>query len=112
MPGWANYSYAYGPIVGLAGLVVIILLMRWTFGRGRSLIERRSPAGDPTDYGLLETVASPATFAEAELLRRRLLAHDIRATLAPTTEGPRVMVFGRDAAIARTVLATGASPPL
>lgn len=110
MPDWANYSYAYGPIVGFIGLGVIILLMRWTFGRGRSLVERRSEAGDPSQYGLLETVASPATFIEAELLRQRLLDHDIRATLAPTTEGPRVMVFPADAAIARTVLAGGQAP--
>ncbi len=104
MPGWANYSYAFGPIVGLVGLLVIVLMMRWTFSRGRSLVERRSPVGAPTDYGVLEPVASPATFAEAELLRLRLIEHNIRATLAPTTEGPRVLVFPADAAIARTVL--------
>ena len=106
MPGWANYSYSYGPLVGLVGLAVIILLMRWTFSRGRSLVERHSPAGDPSDYGLLQMVASPPTFIEAELIRRRLLEHNIRATLAPTTEGPRIMVFPADAAIARTVLAS------
>lgn len=107
MPSWANYSYAFGPVVGMVGLAVIVLLMRWTFSRGRSLVERRSVPGAPDDYGLLETVAAPATYIEAELLRRRLIEHNIRATLAPTTDGPRVLVFPADAVIARTVLASG-----
>ncbi len=107
MPSWANYSYAFGPLVGLIGLGIIVVLMRWTFSRGRSLVERRSPAGPPSDYGLLETVASPPTFIQAEMLRQRLVEHNIRATLAPTTQGPRVMVFPADAAIARAVLRSG-----
>jgi hypothetical protein len=104
VPSWGNYSYAFGPLVGLLALGILVLLMRWTFSRGRSLVERRSPPGSPSDYGLLRTVSAPATFIEAEMLRKRLEDHHIRATLAPTTEGPRVMVWPEDVDIALAVL--------
>lgn len=104
MPSWGSYSYAFGPLVGLAVLGVLVVLLRWTFSRGGSLVERRPVAGAPDEYGLLETVAAPATFIEAEMIRLRLVDHNIRATLAPTTEGPRVLVFPSDLKIARAVL--------
>ena len=104
MPSWDSYSYAFGPLASLLALLVIILLLRWTFSPGRSLVERRSAPGAEDEYGLLVPVASPATYVEAELVRRRLLEHSIRATLAPTTVGPRVMVWPKDADIAREVL--------
>ena len=106
MPLWDSYSFAFGPLVALAVVLVLVLLLRWTFSRGRSLVERRSPAGEETDYGLLTAVAAPSTFVEAELVRQRLLEHGIRATLAPTTVGPRVMVFPDDVAIAQEVIRT------
>lgn len=104
MPSWDNYSYAFGPLASLGALLVIVLLLRWTFSRGRSLVERRSTPGAEGDYGMLVPVASAATFVEAELLRQRLLAHSIRATLAPTTDGPRVLVWPVDEQMAREVL--------
>ncbi len=106
MPAWESYSFAFGPIAALAVVLVLVLLLRWTFSRGGSVVERRASPGGEQDYGLLTAVAAPATFVEAELLRRRLLAHGIRATLAPTTTGPRVMVFPVDADIAQEVLRT------
>lgn len=104
MPEWESYSYAFGPLVALVAVLVLVLLLRWTFSRGGSLVQRRPESGSETDYGLLTAVAKPATFVEAEMLRRRLLDHGIRATLAPTTEGPRVMVFPDDAHLAGEVL--------
>jgi len=106
VPAWENYSYAFGPLVALVVVLVLVLLLRWTFSRGRSVVARRAEPGDEQDYGLLTAVAAPSTFVEAELLRRRLLAHGIRATLAPTTTGPRVMVFPGDLHIAQEVLRT------
>ena len=104
MPSWDSYSYAFAPATTLLALLVIILLLRWTFSSGGSLVARRSAPGAVDEYGLLVPVASPATYVEAELLRQRLMAHDIRATLAPTTVGPRVMVWPKDVEIAREVL--------
>jgi len=103
---WESYSYAFGPLVAFGLLVVLVLLLRWTFSHGRSLVSRRPAAGAEDEYGLLTAVARPSTFVEAELLRQRLVEHGIRATLAPTTDGPRVMVFPADAAIAGEVLRT------
>ncbi|MFC5380535.1 hypothetical protein [Aquipuribacter nitratireducens] len=106
MPAWESYSFAFGPLAALVVLAVLVVLLRWTFSRGRSVVERRSRPGAEDEYGLLVPVARPATFVEAEVLRQRLLAHSIRATLAPTTEGPRVMVWPQDLDLARSVLAT------
>jgi hypothetical protein len=90
----------------LAFLVVgiLVLLLRWAFGGNRSLVERRARSGGVQEYGLLVRVAAPDTFVEAEVLRRRLEEAGLRATLAPTTEGPAVMVFPQDASAAHRVL--------
>jgi hypothetical protein len=49
-------------------------------------------------------VAKPSTFVEAEVIRRHLEATGVRATLAPTTVGPAVLVFPADAPAARLAL--------
>jgi hypothetical protein len=99
-----SYSFTYGPIIAFVALGVIVLLLRWTFRRGRSVVSARPKVGTPGDYGLLVPVAEPATFAEAELIRARLAGQGVRATLAPTTDGPRVLVFPDDAKVARALL--------
>ena len=107
VPALQSYSYAYGPIVVLLTLATLVLLLRWTFSRGGSVVERRSKRGSPSEYGVLEAVESPATYIEAEVLRRRLEDSNVKATVAMTSEGPRVMVFPEDLAIARAVLRSG-----
>jgi hypothetical protein len=102
--GWGSFSYAFGPIVALLVVGVLMLLLRWAFSSGHSLVERRPEVGSPEQYGLLVPVAEPPTFVEAELVRRRLSDAGLRATLAPTTEGPRVLVFPEDVKAARLVL--------
>lgn len=104
VPAPGGYSFAYGPIVAFAVVGILVLLLRWTFQRGHSLVASPARRGAPSDYGLLVAVAAPTTFAEAELIRARLQGHGVRATLAPTTEGPRVLVFGQDAALARALV--------
>jgi len=101
---WGSLSYAFGPLLAFGCVGVLTLLLRWAFSGGRSLVERRSPSAAPTEYGLLVRVAAPPTFIEAELLRRRLEDAGLRATLAPTTEGPAVMVFPKDVSKARGLL--------
>ena len=99
----------FGPLVSLVCLGVLILLMRWAFGgRGRSLVQRRPRIGSPDEYGLLVRIAAPRTFVEAEMIRLRLTNGGLRATLAPTNEGPAVMVFSEDATAARRLLEAGA----
>jgi hypothetical protein len=99
-----SYSYVYGPVVAFVAVGVLIALLRWTFRRGRSVVARPARAGDPASYGLLVAVAEPGSFAEAELIRRRLVGRGVRATLAPTTEGPRVLVFPDEESAARALL--------
>lgn len=99
-----SYHYAVGPTVALVVVAVLVLLLRWTFSHGRSLVERRPTAGSSEEYGLLVVVSSPPTFVEAEVQRRTLVDAGIRATLAPTTEGPRVMCFPDQAGLARQIL--------
>jgi hypothetical protein len=104
MSAWGGHSFLFGPLLALVAVSVLILLLRWAFSSGHSLVERRPRRGTEREYGLLVTVASPKTFVEAEVLRRTLESAGVRATLAPTVQGPRVMVFPEDAAAARAVL--------
>ena len=101
---WVGYSSAAGPLLALAAVGVLALLLRWAFSPGHSLVERRPSTGAPGEYGLLVPVAEPPTFVEAEVMRRRLVDAGLRATLAPTTDGPRVLVFPEDVKSARLVL--------
>jgi hypothetical protein len=101
---WGSYSSVFGPLIALGVVGVLALLLRWAFSSGHSLVERRPEVGSPEQYGLLVAIAEPPTFVEAEILRRRLSDAGLRATLAPTTEGPRVLVFPEDVKAARLVL--------
>lgn len=104
MSGWGSYSSLWGPLVAFGTVGVFILILRWAFSRGSSLVQRRPGTGSESEYGMLVPVAAPATFVEAEMLRQRLVEHNIRATLAPTTDGPRVMVFPDELRAAQAVL--------
>jgi hypothetical protein len=101
---WGSASFMFGPAIALACLGVLVLLLRWTFSRGHSLVERHAQSGSPQEYGLLVQVAAPATVIEAEMIRRRLVDAGLRATLAPTTQGPAVMVFSEDQTAALQLL--------
>jgi hypothetical protein len=105
VPSWGSYSYAYGPIVALGVIAVLTLLLRWAFSRGQSVVAAPVRPGPPDDYGLLAPVATPPTYAEGEILRLRLEDAGVRATLAATNDGPRVMVWPADADRARDLLA-------
>lgn len=104
MPSWGSYSYTFGTLVAFLAVGVLALLLRWTFGRGQSLVARRPVTGSEQEYGLLVSVASPGNYAEGELLRRRLEGAGLRATLVQTTGGPRLMVWPQDERAARTLL--------
>ena len=107
MPSWNSFSFAFGPLVAVALVGVFVLILRWAFRRGSSVVAAPARPGTDTDYGLLITVAAPGTCIEGEVLRRRLEAAGLRANLATTLDGPRVMVWPADEARARTLLATG-----
>lgn len=99
-----RYAFLAGPLLALVVVGVLALLLRWAFSTGSSLVQRRPRTGPTGSYGLLVPVIAPGTFVEAEMAVRRLVDSGLKATLAPTTEGPRVMVFPEDLAKARSVL--------
>ena len=108
VPWLDSYSFLGGPLMVLGVLALLVVLLRWTFGgRRRSLVARRPSSGSEEEYGLLVSVAAPASYAEGEMLRRRLESRGIRATLAQTNDGPRLMVFPPDEDRARDVLTRG-----
>ena len=104
MRAWGSWSFLWAPLMAFIALGVLALLLRWAFAPGRSLVARRPRVGTSDEYGLLVPVASPATVIQAEVLRQHLIARGVRATLAPATDGPTVLVWPQDAGIAREIL--------
>jgi hypothetical protein len=86
---------------------VFVLILRWSHKKGDSVVAGPAKRSLPTDYGLLVPIAAPETYAEGEIMRRRLEDSKIRANLAYTLAGPRVMVWPADEQRARSVLAKG-----
>jgi hypothetical protein len=102
-----SYSYAVGPIMAFVFLGIMILLLRWAFGRGASVVAAPPRPGQADDYGLLVPVATPPSYVEGEMIRRSLEDAGIKATLAQTLDGPRVMVWPGDESRARAKLNAG-----
>ncbi len=101
-----SYNFMVGPAMAFAVVGVLALLLRWAYGgHGSSLVERLPRRGSSSEYGLLVAIASPGSFVEGELLRRRLEDAGVRATLVSTDDGPRLMVFAEAEKRARGILA-------
>jgi hypothetical protein len=114
VPAWQSYSYAFGPVVSLAAICVIIALSRWVFSGGQSVVPRvRRPPTGPPDYGLLVRVVRVPTRADAELLREVLDRGGVRASVTAARDprsgqlapGLDVLVFAADADRARALVA-------
>jgi hypothetical protein len=92
----------------LGALVMVALLalgLGWTWGTGR---DHHGPAlPDPADVtgdGLLSEVARVPTEAAAQVLRAKLAAAGLRATVGNDGAGFRLLVFERDEINAKLVL--------
>lgn len=101
---FTSASFLLEPLIAFAVVGLFVLLLRWTYRRGGSVVAKPSRRGAADAYGLLVPVASPGTYAEGEILRRTLEAAGVKANLAQTLDGPRVMVFPDDEQKAREVL--------
>ncbi len=101
---YTSASFLVGPLIAFAAVGVLVLLLRWAFASGSSVVSKRPAQGRVDEYGLLVPVAAPPNYIEAEMIRRALEDAGIRATLAQTLAGPRLMVFPEDEARARQVL--------
>jgi hypothetical protein len=104
MPGWNSYSYVFGPLVAAGLLLFFVFFLRWAFRRGASVVAAPAKAGRTDEYGVLVPIASPGTYVEGEIARRRLEDAGIRCNLAQTLEGPRILVWPADADKAKTLL--------
>ncbi|MFA7323866.1 MAG: hypothetical protein WC005_05870 [Candidatus Nanopelagicales bacterium] len=104
MPAWNAFSYAFGPLFALIGVGALILVLRWAFSRGKSVVAAAPRPGSSAEYGLLVAVATPSTYVEGETLRRRLQDAGLRANLATTLDGPRVLVWPADVERAKALL--------
>jgi len=100
-------SYVYSPLMALVGIGLLVMILRWASKRGVSVVEQPVQPAPPTEYGLLSAVSAPGTYIEAEMTRQALEAEGLRATVAMTNDGPRVMVWPGDETRARQLLAQG-----
>lgn len=100
-----SFSYAFGPIIAFVAIGLLVIILRWAFSSKRtSVVAAASKPGTADEYGMLTAIASPANYIDGEILRRRLEDAGIRANLASTLDGPRVMVWPADEQRARDVL--------
>lgn len=106
MPALNSFSYIFGPLVAFAVLGAFILILRWAFRRGTSVVAAPARSGTSAEYGMLVAIASPGDYVQGEVLRRTLEDAGIRANLAQTLDGPRVMVWPKDEDRARALLTT------
>jgi hypothetical protein len=102
-----RFSVLFG---GLLLMGVIVALLRWTWGTGKTFpVARLDDPDDPTGTGLLEEVSRVPGDAAAQVLRGRLVAAGIRATVRRERDGShRLLVFPDDVKAARVVLSRGA----
>ncbi len=101
------------PLFALIGALLMmggmIVALRWTFGTGSNQPGPRiHDPDDPTGDGLLEEVTRVPTEQAAQILRSRLLAAGIRATIGHAGGGYRLLVFPADLIDARVVLSRSA----
>ena len=101
---WGSLSFMYGPLFALVGIGVLVLILRWGWTRGKSVVGGSTRPGHPDNYGELEIVASCDNLVKAEMIKMALKDHSIQATVANTTAGPKVYVWPKELEIAKTVL--------
>lgn len=101
---WHRWWFLLGPLFGIAWVLVIGALLRWTFSRRGSLAGASRRPASPDAYGHLRPLRRVATDAESMRVRARLQQAGIRSTIADTTEGRYVMVWTADLERARTLV--------
>lgn len=104
MLGGVNNQLFFMSLAGFPVVLFLILILKWTSARGKSLVERIPVQGNADEYGTLVSVAQPNNHIEGEILRQKLIAVGIRATLTQTKDGPRLFVFPEEESAARAHL--------
>ena len=96
MLGGINNGLYLISLSGFAVVAVLALILRWAFSHNNSLIEKDKVIGSEDQYGLLKVAHSPKNHIEGEMMRQKLIAVGIKATLSQTKDGPRILVFEKD----------------
>ncbi len=105
MMTWGSTTYLLVPLLVGIGILIFVAILKWAYSpKKSSLIERPTKASFKDDYGMLVPIANPENYADGEKLRQKLLANNIKATLAFTLEGPQIMVWPKDEKIAKELL--------
>jgi len=94
-------------LISLSGFAVVALfalILRRAFSHNNSLIEKDKVIGSEDQYGLLKVAHSPKNHIEGEMMRQKLIAVGIKATLSQTKDGPRILVFEKDLKIAKATI--------
>jgi endonuclease YncB( thermonuclease family) len=101
MLGGVDNHLFFMSLAGFPVVLFLIFMLRWTSARGKSVVARNAKPGREDEYGTLVAVASPPNHIEGEMLRQKLIAVGIKATLTQTKDGPRIFVFPKEESAAR-----------
>ncbi len=104
MLGGINNGLYLISLSGFAVVAVLALILRWAFSHNNSLIEKDKVIGSEDQYGLLRVAHTPKNHIEGEMMRQKLIAVGIKATLSQTKDGPRILVFEKDLKIAKATI--------
>ena len=107
MLGGINNGLFLSSFGGFFALAFLALILKWAFGnrtKDNKFVATPDQAGKKDQYGLLVALPTPKNYIEAEMLKQKLLAADIRVNLTQTFDGPALMVFEKDFKIAQAVL--------
>ncbi len=104
MLGGINNGLYLISLSGFAVVALLALILRWAFSHNNSLIEKDKVIGSEDQYGLLRVAHTPKNHIEGEIMRQKLIAVGIKATLSQTKDGPRILVFEKDLKIAKATI--------
>ena len=107
MLGGINNGLFFSSFGGFFALAFLALILKWAFGnrgRDKNFIDIPIKAGKKDQYGLLSPLPTPKNYIEAEMLKQKLIESQIKTTLTQTLDGPQLMVFEKDLAIAKAIL--------
>lgn len=104
MLGGVDNKLFFMSLAGFPAVLFLIFILRWTSARGKSVVQRAPKAGREDEYGTLVPVAQPSNHIEGEIIRQKLIAVGIKATLTQTKDGPRIFVFPKEESAARAHL--------
>lgn len=105
MLGGINNGLFFKSFSGFIVVAILALILKWAYSGNKSLVEKQSPIGSEGEYGLLKVAHAPKNHIEGEILRQKLQAVGIKATLSQTKTGPKILVFEKDLKIAKATLA-------